>query len=79
MIQPEKNSKYKITVNVNNLQVYTVFKDVKPIDSSLINQNLMTLQLADTTVSILASKQNDKWRIQSDRFEAVAFILHELI
>ena len=56
MIQPEKNSKYKITVNVNNLQVYTVFKDVKPIDSSLINQNLMTLQLADTTVSILASK-----------------------
>ncbi|CAD8199543.1 unnamed protein product [Paramecium pentaurelia] len=79
MIQPEKIAKYRITVNVNNLSIYNTFKDIKPIDSSLLNQSLMTLQMTNSTVSILANKQNDRWRLQSDNFEAISFLLHELV
>ncbi|KAM3129039.1 hypothetical protein pb186bvf_018883 [Paramecium bursaria] len=79
MIPPNKNAEYKITLLVNNIQVMKTFNDIIQTEGSQENPSQMTLQLANSQVTVLVSKQNDKWRIQSDQFESLGFILGEII
>ncbi|XP_031552881.1 protein PTHB1-like [Actinia tenebrosa] len=78
--QPVKNATYKLTIETNKAPVNLAELFPEMVDDAVIPLSALAMQYnGGPTVTILASKTSQRYRIQCDAFEGMWLVLYELV